>query len=145
MKKQIPESQFEYHPWVQYDAYKLHRYCMAADINLAPLVDAAFTKSKSAIRWYEASMGPNPEATLAANVGPYQEIEHDKTGMLYNSPQEFAEMLDGLINNVDLRKRLGPEAQKWVLANRTVEKTVPGLVEFYKHLLAKQRREFLKP
>jgi hypothetical protein len=143
MRNQIKPEQFEHHNWVQYDAYKLHRYCMAADINLAPLVDSAFTRSKSAIRWYEASMGPNPEATLAANVGPYQEIENGKTGIFYNTPQEFAQNLHELINNEDLRKRLGPEAQKWVLANRTVEKTVPGLVEFYKHLLAKQRREFL--
>ena len=145
MKTQIPKEQFEFHSWVQYDAYKLHRYCMDADINLAPLVDSAFTKSKSAIRWYEASMGPRPEATLAAKVGPYEEITDGENGLLYDSGQEFAQNLHELINNADLRKRLGPEAQKWVLANRTVEKTVPGLVEFYKHLLAKQRREFLKP
>ena len=145
MEKEIAPEQLELHPWVDYAGYKLYRACMDADINLAPLTDSAFTRAKSAIRWYEASLGPNPEATLAANVGPYKEIEHNKTGMLYNTPQEFAEMLHGLIANADLRKTLGAGAQKWVLANRTVEKTVPGLVEFYKSLLAKQRREFLKP
>ncbi len=144
MKTEIPANQLELHPWIGYDGYKLKRACLQADINLAPITDSAFTRSKSPIRWYEGSMGPNPEATLAANVGPYEEIEHGKTGMLYNTPQEYAEMLDGLIKNADLRKRLGPEAQKWILANRTVEKTTPGLVAFHKHLLAKKRRDFLK-
>lgn len=145
MRKEIPENQLELHSWIGYDGYKLKRACMGADINLAPLTDSAFTRAKSAIRWYEASMGPNPEATLAADVGPYQEIENEKTGLLYKTPQEFAEKLQGLIDNEELRKDLGKAGQEWVLANRTVDKTVPGLIEFYKHLLAKQKQEWLKP
>lgn len=143
MKKEIAADQLELHHWIGYDGYKLKRACLDADINLAPLTASAFTESKSAIRWYEASMGPRPEATLAADVGPYQEIEDGKTGLLYKTPQEFAEKLQSLIDNADLRKRLGEGAQEWVLANRTMRQTIPGLHKFYKHLLAKQRRDFL--
>ena len=144
MTEEIASDQLELHNWIGYDGYKIKRACLDADINLAPITDSAFTRSKSAIRWYEGSMGPNPEATLAANVGPYKEIEDGKTGLLYDNPQDFAEGLELLINNANLRKRLGSEAQKWILLNRTMERTVPGLVEFYKHLLQKQKWKHLK-
>ncbi len=143
MKKEIPENQLELHEWIGYDGYKVKRACLDADINLAPITDSAFTKSKSAIRWYEASMGPRPEATLAADVGPYKEIEDGETGLLYKDGQEFAEKLHALIGNKGLRTKLGKGAQKWILQNRTMQATIPGLFEFYKHLLAKQRRDYL--
>lgn len=139
----IDPSQLEVHPWTDYAAYKLTRACLDGDINLCLLQDQPFTRAKSAIRWYEASLGPRPEASLAANVGPYQEIEDGKTGLLFSTPREFAEKLTHLITNADLRKRLGEGAREWVMANRTVEKTVPGLVEFYRHLLTKKRQEAL--
>jgi len=140
---EIPKAQFEHHGWVHYEAYKIHRACMDADINLCPLFDHPFTRAKSAIRFYEASLGPKPEATLAANVGPYKEIQHGKTGLLYSTPEEFVEQLEGLVQNADLRKDLGAGAKDWVLANRTVNATVPGLISFYKELKAKQRQEAL--
>ena len=143
MTAEIPESQLEVHGWVDYAAYKQYRGTLDADINLCPLFDHPFTRAKSAIRWYEASLGPKPEATLAANVGPYKEIEHGKTGLLYNTPEEFVEQLEGLVRNTDLRRDLGAGAKDWVLANRTAETTVPGLVEFYKELKARQRQEAL--
>jgi hypothetical protein len=145
MGKEIPKDQIEIHDWTDYAAYKLMRATLTADINLCPLLDMPFTRCKSAIRWYEGSLGPNPEPALAANVGPYKEIVDGETGLLYNNPQEFKEKLTALIHNADLRKRLGVAGQKWVLDNRTAEKTVPGLLDFYKELKAKQRQEALRP
>lgn len=143
MEAEIPAAQIETHGWVDYSAYKLTRACMGADINLCPLFDHPFTRAKSAIRWYEASLGPRPEATLASKCGPYLEIEHGKTGLLYSTPAEFVEQLEGLVQNAELRRDLGRGAQGWVLANRAAEKTVPGLMEFYKELKAKQTMEVL--
>lgn len=143
MKKLIAPEQIEHHGWSDYAAYKIQRPCMDADINLCPLVDTPFNKAKSAIKWYEGSLGPRPEATLAANVGPYQEIEHGKTGLLYNNPQEFKEQLTALIRNVELRKTLGHRAREWVLANRAASKTVVGLYEFYHEIKRQQRMEAL--
>lgn len=139
MEREIPAEQLELHPWEQYGLYKIKRMLVGADINLCPLLDQPFSRSKSAIRWYEASMVPEPEASLAANVGPYQEIQDGETGLLYNNGQEFLEKLEILVKDAELRKRLGHGARKWILENRTAEKTVPGLFEFYKHLKEKQR------
>lgn len=143
LDKEVPDGQLEFHEWVDHSAYKIKRKVLGCDINLCPLVDSPFTRAKSAIRWYEASLGPHPEATLAANVGPYQEIEDGRTGLLYDNSKEFAMKLKELIKNVELRKMLGSNAHGWVTDNRSVEQTVPGLYEFYQELKAKQRQEAL--
>ena len=143
MRKLIAPEQLELHGWDDYAAYKIKRPCLDADINLCPLVDSPFNRAKSAIKWYEGSLGPRPEATLAANVGPYQEIESGKTGLLYNNAQEFKEQLTALIRNEELRKTLGHRAREWVLANRSANKTVLGLFEFYHDLKRQQRMEAL--
>jgi glycosyltransferase involved in cell wall biosynthesis len=140
--KDLPN--IEHHDWVDYAAYKTYRKCLDVDINLAPLVPGTFNECKSAIRWYDASLGKNPEATLAANVGPYKEIEDGKTGLLYDTPEEFAENLQLLIDNEsNIRQRLGQAARRWVLQNRAAEKTVPGLFEWFKEIKAKQRMDNL--
>jgi hypothetical protein len=143
MPKEIAPEQLEIHDWVDYSNYKLMRAVLDCDINLCPLFDHPFSRSKSAIRWYEGSLGPRPEAALAANVGPYKEIEDGKTGFLYKDGEEMAEKLGALVSNAELRKTLAQNAQEWVLANRSAEKTVPGLFEYYKELKARQRMEAL--
>jgi glycosyltransferase involved in cell wall biosynthesis len=136
-------AQIEFHEWVEYTSYKLYRACMDADINLCPLLDSPFNRCKSAIKWYEGSVGPRPEATLAQNVGPYKEIEDGKTGLLFDTPQDFKEKLLALVKNTELRRILGDRAREWVRTNRAADKTVIGLFEFYEHLKSKQRREAL--
>jgi hypothetical protein len=137
----IPASQIEYHEWVPYEAYRYKRVLMDIDINLCPLVDTIFNKCKSAIKWYEGSIGPHPAATLASAFGPYLEIEDGKTGLLYKTPAEFVQKLSTLIEHADLRKKLAANAQQWVRQNRTPEATIPGLAEFYLDLRQRRARE----
>lgn len=139
--KAIPEHMFEYCPWTPYDAYKLRRGLLNIDINLCPLADNVFNRCKSAIKWYEASIWDNPEATLAAKVEPYYEIENGKTGLLYTTEQEFIDKLSALIENAELRKTLGNNAKKWVMNNRLPEHTIPPLFEFYTETRERQKRE----
>lgn len=136
----IPEAQLEFIPWIGYDGYKAHRTLVDADINLCPLVDNIFNRSKSCIKWYEGSIISRPEATLAQRVRPYtEEIVDGETALFYEGPQEFVEKLSVLIENEALRRTLGENAKKWVLENRHFEKTVPGLFEFYQELRARKR------
>lgn len=139
----IPESQLELGNWIDYHAYKAHRVLVDADINLCPLVDNEFNRSKSAIKWYEGSMLHRPEATLAGNCRPYsEEMVDGETGLLYNDPQDFSEKLSKLIEDAELRTRLGENAKKWILENRHYEKTVPKLFEFYQGLRATKRKVY---
>lgn len=139
--KSIPEDRIEFIPWGPYQQYKLRRGLLNIDINICPLANNPFNRCKSAIKWYEASLWKQPEATLAANVEPYHEIENGKTGFLYNSNVDFIEKLGILIKNVELRKTIAENAKEWVLANRTPEKTIPGLYEFYTELKEQQKHK----
>lgn len=136
----IPDAQLEIHDWIEYDGYKPMRTIMDCDINLCPLQSNEFNNSKSAIKWYESVMPYEPEATLAGNAGPYaEEMKEGETGLLYRDADEFVEKLSVLIENAELRRNLAYASRKWVLDNRHVEKTVPGLFEFYNHLRDKKK------
>jgi glycosyltransferase involved in cell wall biosynthesis len=141
----IPDHMVEHHPWVEYDAYKLKRGLLNIDINLCPLVNNAFNACKSAIKWYEASIWEQPEATLAAKSRAYSEIVDGETGLLYNKPGDFVEKLSLLIEDATLRARLAASARRWVLENRTPEATIPALFDFYAETRARQRRDLGKP
>lgn len=141
----IPDDMVEHHYWVEYSAYKLKRGLLNIDINLCPLANNVFNSCKSAIKWYEGSIWEQPEATLASVSPTYSEIVDGETGLLYRTPEEFVEKLSLLIENADLRKKLGEGAKEWVLANRTPKATIPALFDFYMETRARQRRDLGKP
>ena len=136
----IPDEQRICKPWVQYKAYKPFRALLNADINLCPLADNEFNQYKSAIKWYEGAM--YNEATLAANVGEFKEIADGESGMLYDNPDEFVEKLSALIENVELRKKIGEGGNKWVLDNRHYRKTAHGLMDFYKEIRERKKAQY---
>ena len=144
LKVSVPEGQFEEHPWSHFRQYHVIRPNLNIDINLCPLVGNKFNECKSAIKWYEGSVGPRPEATLAAKVPPYSdEMENGSTGLLYEGPEDFADKLTALIKNRELRLTLADRAREWVLANRHFSRTVPVWFEFIQHLRSKKRMEAL--
>lgn len=140
LKASIPEDQFEEHPWSHFRQYHVIRPNLNIDINLCPLVGNKFNECKSAIKWYEGSIGARPEATLAANVPPYSdEMVDGSTGLLYNDPEDFAVKLTGLIKNRELRLTLADRSNKWVLQNRHFSRTVPMWFEWVQSLRSKKR------
>jgi len=142
----IPEAQLEFHGWTPYEAFKIKRGLLRADINLCPLADNAFNWGKSAIKFYEGSVWSKPEATLAARVGPYREIIDGVNGLTYTSPTDFAFKLGRLIEDATLRRTLGAKAREWVLANRTPQVTIPALFEFYQDCRARTKgNQIIRP
>ena len=88
------------------------------DIGIAPLVDTAFTRAKSHIKWMEYATMKIP--CVASRVYPYfmelcgrQTIEDGVTGMLCK-PHEWEEKLEKLILDKDLRKKIGESAYEFV-------------------------------
>lgn len=91
------------------------------DIGIAPLVDTAFTRSKSHIKWMEYSMYSIP--TVASRVYPYfmdiqgrKTIEHGETGFLCRDP-EWEATLEKLILDKELREKVGKQAREDVVKN----------------------------
>lgn len=144
----IPDNQLEYHPWVPYEQYKMKLNALNADINLAPLRNTRFNCGKSAIKFYEAAMCTKRIPTIASNVGPYaDDMKHEETGLLFGTPEQFEAQVADLIANPEKRRRLGEAAREWVVENRGVKVTTPGLYEAYKETserAAARRRYFIQ-
>ena len=88
------------HPFA--DWKKLPEMIASMDINLAPLEESIFNEAKSENKWVEAALVRVP--TIASNLGAFKRmIEHNKTGILANTCEEWYEGLEALI--VDTQKR----------------------------------------
>lgn len=96
------------------------------DIILAPLVDDAFNRGKSHIRWLESSLVHAP--VIASPVYPYQmdiqgvhTIQDGETGLFAETSKEWAEKLELLINDEILRKMLAKNAYNYVRRHWTYD------------------------
>ncbi len=84
------------------------------DVNLAPLTLGRFNEAKSAIKWMEAALTATP--TVASPTGPFREaIEHGRTGWLAEHRSDWAEGLDALLLDQDLRREMGRQAREAAL------------------------------
>jgi len=95
------------------------------DISIAPLTDDTFNRAKSHIKWMESSMKSIP--VVASNVYPYVEpihgtavISNGVTGVICK-PNEWVKQLSKLIENPELRKKIGKKAKDEVLKNWSVD------------------------
>ncbi len=88
------------------------------DIGIAPLVDTAFTRSKSHIKWMEYAMYNIP--CVASRVYPYfmplegrDTIQDGITGVLCRAP-EWEAKLEKLILDKRLREQIGANAYEYI-------------------------------
>jgi len=82
------------------------------DVNLAPLQpESRFNDAKSAIKWLEAALTATP--TVASPSEPFrQAIRHGENGMLAATPDEWVSALHLLVDDGEMRGRLGRRAQR---------------------------------
>lgn len=90
------------------------------DCYIAPFHDSKYFRSKSDLRWLEASAMGIP-GVLTPEV--YQEVEDGKTGLLATTPEEAKKQIEILVTDEELRKEIGREAQEYVCINRDIGET----------------------
>ena len=100
-------------PWAPFDVYPAAMTLM--DIALAPAGKNNFFRGKSDLRWLEASALGIP---LVADPDVYPDIEHGVTGFHASTPDEVRELLIELVDDRDLRERVGAAAKAHVLEHR---------------------------
>jgi glycosyltransferase involved in cell wall biosynthesis len=102
-------------PFIELDSYPS---AMANfDIALAPAGATNFYRAKSDLRWLEASALSVP--TIADPV-VYDEIEDGVTGFHATTTEEAEQLLLRLVDDEDLRLRVGAAAREHLLAHRTM-------------------------
>ena len=80
------------------------------DIAIAPLeAENIYCNAKSELKFFEAALAGVP--SVVSPTHPYREcIEHGKTGMLAETPEEWHDALSQLIENAELRATLARNA-----------------------------------
>ncbi len=84
------------------------------DIGLAPLVDNAFNRAKSNLRWLEYSAMGVP--TIASPVSHFvKTIREGETGYFARDAQEWVDRISQLVNEPETRENVGMKARQEVL------------------------------
>ena len=102
-------------PWTTIENYPY--IINTFDIAIAPSHVSKYFKSKSDLRWLEASAS---EVPIIANPITYRHIEDGITGLLAETPKEFETKLVELINDEEMRRKIGIQAKEYVLKNRDI-------------------------
>ncbi len=84
------------------------------DIGIAPITDDEFNRGKSHIKFMEYSSYAIP--CVASEVYPYFIIKDGETGYLCQKDEWYI-VLKNLIDNKELREKIGKNAQKYVFEN----------------------------
>lgn len=122
-------------PYERYTA-ALH----ASDIALLPLNDTAFNRAKSDLKFIEAA--GHGAAVLAAPTVYERTVKDGETGLIYRSPQEFAQKLELLVKRADLRRMLAENAYRYVAEHRLLAQHIDEYAAVYRELF--ERREELE-
>ena len=104
----------EFQSWANIYGYPYKMASLGIDIALIPLVDNEFNRCKSAIKWIEASSLQIP--SVVSYCSPYKEVESlsEKDLAVFidgNSPDAWVEGISTLIDNPDLRQKIGEESR----------------------------------
>ena len=112
MEEDYPKDQFEFRPWSDTTAYPYTTAIADPDIAIIPLVDNEFNRCKSAIKWIEMAALKVPAVT--SMVSPYKELidlkEDNGIFIENNDPNAWLKGIDLLINDAELRKKIGQNA-----------------------------------
>ena len=103
-------------PWAPFDVYPAAMTLM--DIALAPAGKSNFFRGKSDLRWLEAGALGIP---LVADSAVYPEIEDGVTGFHVDSPAKVRDTLIRLVDDRELRERVGAAAKAHIIEHRSAQ------------------------
>ena len=106
------------------------------DVALAPAGDSSFYRGKSDLRWLESSAIGLP---LIADPVVYPEIEHGVTGFHASTPEEMGEILRELVDDEDLRRRVGAAAKAHVTEHRSAQVAAEQWADVLREVGAERR------
>lgn len=109
------------------------------DVNLAPLErDNAFTDCKSCIKYLEAGVVGVP-TIASARPDFVRAIRHGENGLLADAPDEWRDALELIVDDRDLRRRIGDAAREDVLERHTTHATAEAAASALERLVPNLR------
>ena len=124
--------------WYDILQYPTRMRLLRFDIGIAPLRDNAFNRSKSNLRWLEYSAMSIP--SVVSRVEPFNKSVIDgKTGLFAYETDEWFEALERLVQDAELRQKLGRNANLAVKKNFNIVKNAKMWNKAYKEVLRKYK------
>jgi len=120
-----------FEPLCSHDRY--HQLLHEADIALLPLAPTRFNQHKSDVKFIECAA--HGVAALASPTVYDRTIIDGETGVVYHSLEEFALLLDRLIENAPFRRRLAENAYRFVAENRLLARYFRARHDWYRAML----------
>lgn len=130
----------EWQPFVPAEDYYDTLNELKLDMVIIPRADTLFNRCKSNLKFLENSMLEIPTIAQAFTTGdsPYQQNPEDaKYMLLANTQEEWIEQIEKLINDKDLRIKIGKDARQYVEENYSIQKHAHKWKEVYEKLLNK--------
>lgn len=128
--QEIAPERLTFRPWRHdYAAYARDLAALRPDVLIAPLDASRFSASKIPIKLLEsAAVGA---AGIYSAVPPYTEhVRHGETGLLVaNREEAWAEALERLADDPELRQRIARQAGEEVRARFATERVLPDFLE----------------
>ena len=124
-------------PTCDYEAYQ--RILGGCEISFMPLSDTAFNRAKSDLKFIEA--GACRVTPLASPVVYANSIEHGRTGLLFNSPEELRLNLLRILALPENARTIADAARDHVAKHRMLAYQVAPRIAWYRALW--ERREAL--
>ena len=121
-------------PWV--NVVQLPECMSDIDIGLAPLVDNAFNRSKSNIKWAQyAALGA---PCIASPLPPYETVTHNEDGFLPpgNTPGAWYAVMKYVLDNPAHRFSAGMKAREELVAKWDVQKTCGNWITVFDRVAA---------
>lgn len=100
---------------------------LLADLAIAPLENNHFNKFKSQCKFLEYSINKIP---AVYSKWFYSDVKNGETGLLADTPKEWEQQIQKLINDKQLRKTIGENAHNWVLENKSITKYLQNWENF---------------
>ncbi len=120
-------------PWVKRHQYNETLNEARLDMMLIPRKDNYFNRCKSNVKFLEAAMCEIPVVAQSFKNAPYEEITSDM-GVLVKDNNKWAEEVEKLIKDKELRRRLGKNAREYVIKNYDIKDHYHKWADAYKSL-----------
>lgn len=126
----------EWQPFVSMQNYFATLNNLRLDIVLIPRRDNYFNRCKSNLKFLEASILGVPVIAqrFADGNSPYEELQDGVTGFRATTMMDWDSAINQLIKDKELRKHIGSEAKKYVLANYDIRNNFKQWKNAYKTL-----------
>ena len=119
--------------FIPYDEYEAA--IRSSDIALLPLRDNEFNRAKSDLKFIECAA--NGCVVLASPTVYADVVEEGITGFIYRDKREFANKLNVLIKNRNMRREVAEAAYSYVRYERLMSQHYEERLDWYRELLAR--------